>query len=140
MGIPEDRRLNPFMIGSRSGAVGVHEGMLLPKQGGEIFAKMREDWVLFPIKGPESLPAPQESRCSCSRERKRHLPLGQESIAPVPVTREAAPAAAPYAGRPAAAVKKSVEERLMILNELRNKKLINEEEYRAKRLDILNDL
>ncbi len=136
MGVQEDRRLHPFIIGSRSGAVGEHKGMLLPKTGGEIFAKMREEWVLFPIKGPESFPTSQESVAPASGTKES----GQENIAPAPGTREAAPAAAPYAGKPAAAVKKSVEERLMILNELRNKKLINEEEYRAKRLDILNDL
>jgi hypothetical protein len=28
----------------------------------------------------------------------------------------------------------------MILNDLRNKKLITDEEYRTKRMDILNDL
>ena len=130
MGIPEDRRLKPFMIGSRSGVVGEHEGMLLPKPGGEIFAKLREDWVFFPIRAPENVPIPQESS------------------APAPVNRETAPAAAThesvappqYGGKPAPAVKKSVEERLMILNELHNKKLISDDEYKAKRLDILNDL
>jgi hypothetical protein len=129
MGIPEDRRLHPFMIGSRRGTEGVHEGMLLPKPDGEIFAKLREDWVLFPLKSPENLPSPQESGTSA------------------PVTKEASPAqgqetgvAAPYTGKSAPVAKKSVEERLMILNELRNKKLISEEEYRAKRLEILNDL
>jgi hypothetical protein len=129
LGISEDRRLKPFVMGSRSGTVGVHEGMLLPKPGGEIFAKMREDWVFFPIKAPENLSTPQEI------------------ATPAPATKEAAPASAqdngapaPYTGKAAPAVKKSVEERLMILNELHNKKLISEEEFRAKKLDILNDL
>jgi hypothetical protein len=140
MGIPEDRRLHPFMIGSRGGTVGVHEGMLLPKTGGEIFAKMREEWVLFPIKGPESLPTSQETVAPAPVTKEAAPASGQENIAPVSGTREVAPTAAPYAGKPTAAVKKSVEERLMILNELRNKKLISEEEYRVKRLDILNDL
>jgi len=35
---------------------------------------------------------------------------------------------------------KTVEERLEILNDLKNKKLITEEEYEKKRLDILKDL
>ena len=45
-----------------------------------------------------------------------------------------------YRERPAPAAKKGIEERLMILNDLRNKKLITDEEYRTKRMDILNDL
>jgi hypothetical protein len=129
MGIPEDRRLNPFNNGSRSVTVGVHEGVLLPKQGGEIFAKMRDDWVLFPIKGPETPQPTQESGTTAS-ETKEVAPAQNQNVG-TPV---------PYTGKTSPAVKKSVEERLMILNELRNKKLITEEEFRTKKLDILNDL
>ena len=35
---------------------------------------------------------------------------------------------------------RTVEERLMLLNDLKNKKLITDEEYRAKRQEILNEL
>lgn len=42
----------------------------------------------------------------------------------------------PQAGR----TSKTVEERLLMLNDLKNKKLITEEEYKAKRASILNDL
>jgi hypothetical protein len=138
MGVPEDRRLHPFMIGSRSSTVGIHEGMLLPKQGGEIFAKMREDWVLFPIKAPETSPPPQETATPAPGTKEAAPAPGQDSGAPAPAIRTSTPAG--YSEKPAPAFKKSVEERLLILNELRNKKLINEEEYRVKRLDILNDL
>lgn len=138
MGRPEDRRLKPFIIGSRSASVGEREGMLLPKQGGEIFAKMREDWVLFPIKAPETSPPPQETATPAPGTKEAAPAPGQDIGAPAQAIRTSAPAG--YGEKPAPAVKKSVEERLMILNELRNKKLINEEEYRVKRLDILNDL
>jgi len=42
----------------------------------------------------------------------------------------------PQAGK----ASKSIEERLRILNDLKNKKLITDEEYKAKRANILNDL
>ena len=138
MGRPEDRRIKPLMVGSRSGTVGEHEGTLLPKQGGEIFAKMREDWVMFPIRAPETSPPPQETATPAPGTKEAAPAPGQDSGAPAQAIRTSAPAG--YGEKPAPAVKKSVEERLMILNELRNKKLINEEEYRVKRLDILNDL
>ncbi len=66
MGRPEDRRLNPFSPGSRSGSTGKDmKGFLIPKKDGEIFAKMRDDWVIFPLKGPEVQPAvPQETGVS----------------------------------------------------------------------------
>jgi hypothetical protein len=140
MGVPEDRRLNPFMVGTRNGSVGEHKGTLLPKPGSEIFAKLREEWVLFPIKAPENQTTPLDSGAPVPGAREAAPTPSQDSGVSAPVTREVATPAAPYAGKAAPAVKKSVEERLMILNELRNKKLISEEEYRAKRLDILNDL
>ena len=139
MGVPEDRRLNPFMVGTRNGSVGEHKGTLLPKPGSEIFAKLREEWVLFPIKAPENQMAP-DSGAPVPGAREAAPATSQDSGVPAPVPREVAPPTAPNAGKAAPAVKKTVEERLMILNELRNKKLISEEEYRAKRLDILNDL
>jgi hypothetical protein len=142
MGVPEDRRLNPILPGLREGNTGKNMGgFLLPKKDGEIFAKMREDWILFPIKAPENLNTPtaaQEGGASASGEKATVPAAGQESSAPVPDVKTPAPAG--YREKQAPVAKKSVEERLMLLNELRNKKLITEEEYRAKRLDILNDL
>ena len=55
-------------------------------------------------------------------------------IAPLALS---APTASGKAPAPAG---RSIEERLVILNELRDKKLISIEEYRAKRLEILNEL
>jgi hypothetical protein len=54
---------------------------------------------------------------------------GEQAVAPIASRERTAPSA-----------KKSTEERLLILNDLRSKKLISEEEYWRKRGDILNDL
>jgi hypothetical protein len=140
MGVPEDRRLHPFMVGSRGGSVGQQDGILLPKTNGEIFAKMREFWVMFPINGPENTyyaPGSQESGVATPNTQgtvstpSQVGPRGPDTgMSPPAVNRQiVAPAA-----------KKTVEERLMILDELHKKKLITDEEYRAKRLEILNDL
>jgi hypothetical protein len=119
----EDRRLNPFLPGSRT-AVATLNWTLAARAGGEHFAVKRPDWLTFPLTGsatPLTVPAARE-----------------DSGSSVTGGKAAAPAVAPE--KPAPAEKKSVEERLMLLNELRNKKLITEEEYRAKRLEILNEL
>jgi len=139
MGIPEDRRLNPFLPGSRAGSAGKVEGVLLPKPGGEIFAKMRSDWIAFSVQGsetPYAAPVPRQDTGAAPSARtavptavQDNGSAGQE-IRPVYRERPA----------PAPAAKKGIEERLMILNDLRNKKLITDEEYRTKRMDILNDL
>ncbi len=114
----EDRRLYPFLQGSR--IEGAPRAFTLAVQPGrENFAMKRPDWVIFPVAGPAvpaAAPAAPQGRVT-------------EPAAPAEPREKAAPA-----GR------KTVEERLMTLNELRNKKLISEEEYRAKRLEILNEL
>jgi len=148
MGIPEDRRLNPFLPGSRGGSVGKVEGMLLPKQGGEIFAKTRSDWIVFPVQGSETPYTPPAARVeSGAAPGIGTAPVaapGARTMTPATV-RDTGGAAGQdlrpvYRERPAPAAKKGIDERLMILNDLRNKKLITDEEYRTKRMDILNDL
>jgi hypothetical protein len=114
----EDRRLYPFLPGSR-GATAPREWRLAVKPGGETFDQKRPDWITFSLSAPPS-PAVAPARESTGTEQK------------------AAPAVSPT--KPAEAGKKSAEERLMMLNELHNKKLITDEEYRAKRLEILNEL
>jgi hypothetical protein len=125
----EDRRLHPFLPGSRVTAAR-HEWTLTAKPGMEGITMKRPDWVIFPIAGPTVLtpvvapatvPAAPQSSGSAGTEKKEVVPAGPRE-------------------KPAISGKKSVEERLMILNELRNKKLITDEEYRAKRLEILNEL
>ncbi len=84
----------------------------------------RPDWVIFPIAGPM---VPMSA------------PSAPKGVAkPAAESKETPPAEPGQKKYPAAG--KSIEERLMILNDLRNKKLITDEEYRVKRLEILNEL
>ncbi len=115
----EDRRLQPFLPGSR-GETKNQELRFAIKAGGEPFDVKRPDWVAFSLAAPVA-PAPAAPPASGGT-----------------ATEEKAPAAA--VGKPAAGVRRSAEERLMILNDLHNKKLITDEEYRAKRQEILNEL
>lgn len=115
----EDRRLYPFLPGSR-GTAAAREWRLAAKPGGETSDQKRPDWITFSLAAPPAPAVAPPLRESTGTEQK------------------AAPAVSP--AKPAPAGKKSAEERLMILNELHNKKLITDEEYRAKRLEILNEL
>ena len=121
----EDRRLNPYLPGSRS-KVTPQEWVLVEKSGGEGFTRKRPDWLVFPLAAPAF--------------------KATSSVEPaVPVDVPAAAVIAPVVpdvtrATPVQAVKKSPEERLTILNGLKSKGLVTEEEYRAKRQEILNDL
>jgi len=115
----EDRRLYPFVPGSR-GTAAPREWRLAAKAGGETFDQKRQDWITFSLAAPPAPAVAPPARESTGTEQK------------------AAPAVSPT--KPAAVGKKSAEERLIILNELHNKNLINDEEYRTKRLEILNEL
>lgn len=119
----EDRRLYPLLSGSRSTGV-TRELALSVQPERDIFTMKRPDWVIFPIAGPVvSVGAPASPQGPASAGS------GNRGVTPAE-TRE----------KPAPAAGKSAEERLMILNDLRQKKLITDEEYRAKRLEILNGL
>ena len=177
MGRAEDRRLNPFLPGSRSGSMGYMDGSILPKQGSEMFNKIRQDWLVFQL-----TPGEERSLAAASQEERpivraattgtlspapNSLASGpQETAAPAQqyTAQPAAPAYVPQAAAPrytaapqytpqnygardtrgiAAAppvAKKSYDERLIILNDLRNKRLITEQEYRDKRQQILDEL
>ena len=119
----EDRRLYPLLPGSR-GADTRREWTLAAQPGMEDFTMKRPDWVIFPVAGPAvpvAAPATPQGSGSTGTGKKAVIPAEPRE-------------------KPAMVGKKSVEERLMMLNDLRNKKLVTEEEYRAKRLEILNDL
>lgn len=119
----EDRRLNPYLPGSREIVV-PQEWQLVEKPGGDRFSLTRSDWVTFPV---------DPSAVSVAS------PAAAPSASPVTSTQTLEkPAAVPMMMVPVA--RKSAEERLMILNDLRKKKLINDEEYRAKRLAIIDEL
>jgi hypothetical protein len=112
----EDRRISPFIPGSRQKAA-EGEWTLLPQTGRNGFSLVRKDWVTF----SDEWLAP---------------------VAPAPVVEQKAP---PVPAAPVQPVKTAIDprkpsERLTILNELKDKGLITEEEYRGKRLEILNGL
>ncbi|MDO9068259.1 MAG: SHOCT domain-containing protein [Deltaproteobacteria bacterium] len=125
----EDRRLSPFTPGNRQKALDV-EWTLLPQPGQNGFALVRKDWVTFS----------DEWRAAVAQ-----APV-VEKVAPpsqsAPVAEQNAPA---VQAAPAQQVKQTDDtrkpaERLTTLNELKEKGLISEEEYRSKRLEILNRL
>jgi hypothetical protein len=121
----EDRRLNPFLPGSRE-MVMPQEWLLVEKPGGENFTRKRPDWLVFNLTPPAVLVTPTDEA-----EAEAEAPAAAVATPGVPAARRATPAAP---------VKKSVEERLTILKGLKDKGLITEEEFKAKRQDILNDL
>lgn len=111
-----DRRLYPLAPGSRFTAA-QHPWRILDQPDQEFYQGpegVRTDWVVLDL-------ASMEARAA----------LGEKA---------ASQAAGMQGGQPYYGAPKSVEERLMTLNELKNKKLITEEEYEKKRLDILKDL
>lgn len=111
-----DRRLYPLAPGSRFQPV-QHAWRLLDQPDQEFYQGTdgpRTDWIVLDL-------ASMEARAA----------LGEKA---------AAQAVGTQGGQPYYGVQKSVEERLMILNDLKNKKLISDEEYEKKRLDILKDL
>jgi len=115
-----DRRLYPMLPGSRS-VPSQHVWMLLEQPDQSFFAAndgVRTDWVLLDL-------ASMEAR----------MVLGEKAAAQ-------AGAGVSDGGAIQARFKteKTVEERLSILNDLKSKKLINEDEYQRKRAEILKDL
>lgn len=107
----EDRRLSPFTPGSRQ-KVSNGEWTLLTGT-----PLVRRDWMAF----GEEWQAPVVPAAVVEKK------AAAEQVTPVqPVKRQE------EARRPA--------ERLMILNELKEKGLVTEDEYRAKRLEILNGI
>lgn len=126
----EDRRLAPFVPGSRTRPA--EPGGRISASVGEPGSTMkRGDWIVFSPASIGSSPGtPGESAAPAMK------PEPSERRPPVTDTtrkQESKPAKQDKQGR-------TVEERLMLLNDLRNKKLITEEEYRTKRLEILNEL
>jgi hypothetical protein len=111
-----DRRLYPLAPGSRF-KPGSHVWRLLGQPDQEFYAGpegQRTDWIVLDL-------ASMEARAA----------LGEKAAAQAPGMSGAQPFYGPQ---------KSVEERLMILNDLKNKKLISDDEYEKKRLEILKDL
>lgn len=112
----EDRRLDPLTPGARAAAL-PGEWRLIPRAGEQV-EMLRRDWVAF---GP-GWQAPVVA-----------------SPAAAPPAAAAAPGAPQTVARPADD-RRSPVDRLIILNELKSKGLISDEEYNAKRSSILNEL
>ena len=107
----DDRRLFPFTPGSRKEAA-EGEWSLLPRSGQNGYALIRKDWMTFgeDWQAPVIQPAVAEQRLQPVQPEKRSSD-----------TRKPA-------------------ERLSTLKELKDNGLISEEEYRGKRMEILNGL
>ena len=112
----EDRRLSPFLHGNRQKT---SEGVwsILPHTGQNGFTLVRKDWVRFS----------DEWRAS----------VAQQPVAPQGIPSSQA---APVQPEKLHSDTRKPAERLTTLNELKDKGLISEEEYRSKRLEILNGL
>lgn len=114
----EDRRLAPFTPGSRLKPL-EGEWQLLPQPGRNGFTLVRKDWVAFSDKW---LPAVAKTATL-----EKSTPVVQN--APLQ----------PQPGKPGNDPRKPAE-RLTTLNELKEKGLISEEEFRSKRTEILNGI
>ena len=118
----DDRRLKPFIPGSRASVPDV-SWRVATATGEQIqTANGRPDWLTL-VPADATVPATTEDVTS-----RKTPAAGTHPSAPTPPATVSRPAP------------KSVEERLLILKGLHDKGLITEEEYRAKRLEILREL
>ncbi len=139
-----DPRLEPLTPGSRTRQVS-HDWTLPDEPGMQLYADgdmIRSDWVMLDL-------ASMAAHEALSTKPVKNGTIGSETSATTPERVSApqetgqAPAYQPPAVTQApqtGKASKTIEERLMILNDLKNKKLITDEEYKAKRAKILNDL
>lgn len=111
----DDRRLKPFTPGSRIEPISENEWTILPQGNSPAVTLKRSDWIVF---GKELLTAPPPVI--------RKSPVAE----PLPLT---------DISRPPADTRTPAE-RLNVINDLKDKGLISDEEYRTKRLEILNSL
>ncbi len=146
----EDRRLNPYIPGSREKPL-AGDWKILPHDGTITFNLKRKDWIVF-----NSAPAVTTTQPSSvsAPEKPQQQPAGAINQAPaLPATpvnaapKTPAPATAPVVAAPIAPLQhktpteaRNPAERLKTLNELKNSGLITEEEFQGKRREILNSL
>ena len=106
----EDRRLAPFVPGTRRQPAN-GDWQLKSPAGQDLFSLKRKDWIVFSgAPRPITIPAPDSDKPRSSRDM------------------------------PAPAEVRSTVERMLILNELKDKGLITDEEYRGKRQQILDGI
>jgi hypothetical protein len=126
----EDRRLNPLTPGSRTRPVNL-EDRIMALPGEQPFSKPRQDWVVF---SRQSMDEPAFTPMTPVREERGHEQMDKRPAeSTIPQTEQPKTTTPQLKG-------KSTEERLIQLNELKNKHLITDEEYRAKRKEILDGL
>jgi len=123
LGKNEDRRLQPFVPGSRGAPAKLAGSVIVLPEVGE---KRRADWLV--INPAAVTPKTQTS-------------LGGTTAPAI----DAVPVASPEPERrkrlnPPDSGAKRIEERLLLLNGLKEKGLVTDEEYREKRREILDDL
>jgi hypothetical protein len=125
----EDRRLFPFIAGSR-GTSGTGSWTLTSKSGYASFTLKRQDWLQFPVAAPpETVSTPTPSVTPSAGRNSSESGAGSSTYtSPASPVNKVAP------------VNKSTEERLRTLNDLHRKNLVTDEEYRAKRREILDGL
>lgn len=146
IGYYDDDRLNPLTPGSRARAVNhvwtiEEEPDMHFYAGGEM---LRSDWLVIDLASMaanEALGVQPTRTGSVSAEAPATAPerirTTQEAApAQVPVYQSPVTSQTPQAGKSS----KTIEERLLILNELKKKNLVTEDEYKKKRAEILNDL
>ena len=117
---PVDRRVYPMAPGSRS-VRSEHVWTLLPQPDQSFYESndgLRTEWVILDL-------ASMEARAAMDEKSAASVGAGGASGGQV---------------QPVLSAEKSVEERLKVLNDLKTKNLISEEEYQKKRADILKDL
>lgn len=120
-----DRRLDPFVPGSRLRPATLPGPVLLGSKEAP-HAPNRPDWLVLPVGAEVKGEAAKENTTTqgaAAHAPAQELPQGNIQAAP-----------------PAAAAARKIEDRLMVLDELKAKGVITDEEYRAKRKSILNEL
>ena len=127
-----DSRLQPFTPGSRLQAAAL-PGAVTSTSPAVSFRANRPDWITMVVpEGGTETPEPQAEP----------QPMPQKAVPQAgtpPERMDQAPAPAPVRNG-TVQPERSIEERLRILGELKAKGLITEEEYRAKKTEILKEL
>jgi hypothetical protein len=141
-----DYRLNPLIPGSRSRSVN-HSWTLEEIPDMQFYAEggmYRTDWIMLDLASMAAHEAlgikPAKtvgtvSETPASVREKANTPQETRQVQ-TPAYQAPVVTQAPQTGK----TSKTIEERLLILNDLKNKKLITDEEYKKKRAEILNDL
>ena len=128
----EDRRLSPLTPGSRQNSI-EGEWTVLPQSALNGFSLVRKDWMVFSDvwQAPVAIP-PVIEQNNPKVQTTPAQPVNEQNPPKVQTT-PAQPVKQPIDTR-------SPAERLITLNELKNKGLISDEEYRNKRMEIMNGL